>query len=168
MKFWEKILLSLAAIFLDIYLAKYLMIGSFTPSFSLLFVTMVGISEGMFSGFLSGFCIGFLYDAFSLSYFGLSSLVFGLVGLGVGFARRFFTQYHPIIYAFFFVFPSVFLSEMLLFLLLYLFGKEPLLPSFFLNALGRSLYTSLWAVLVFVFVLNREILAESLERESGF
>jgi rod shape-determining protein MreD len=167
MKLWKKAVLLLSFLILDIYFSRYLKIIDFTPSFSLLFVTMVGISEGRFAGFVSGFITGLLFDAFSLSYFGLSAFIFSLVGIGIGFARKFITQHHPLIYAFFFVFPAVFFSNLLHFLFLYLFGEMYPFTPFLINSLGRALYTSIWAIVAFVFLLRKEILPEEMEGESG-
>jgi rod shape-determining protein MreD len=167
MKLWKKVILLFIFLVLDVYFSRHLKILDFAPSFSLLFVTMVGISEGRFSGFVYGSITGLLFDAFSLSYFGLSAFIFSLVGMGVGFARKFITQHHPLIYAFFFVFPAVFLSNLLLFLFLYLFGETyPFIP-FLTNSLGKSLYTSIWAIVAFVFLLRREILPEEMGGESA-
>jgi hypothetical protein len=38
---------------------------------------------------------------------------------------------------------------------------------FLINSLGRALYTSIWAIVAFVFLLRKEILPEEMEGESG-
>ena len=81
------ILVIFSLLVLQIAILAHARVADVQPDFMLLLTVSVALERGLEAGALVGFIAGLCFDLFVDTPFGLSSLVYGVVGVAVGFGR---------------------------------------------------------------------------------
>jgi rod shape-determining protein MreD len=94
---WVRIYSPAIVVFLlQYYLSDLLAIRSVRADFIFIYVLYLGIWRGSFTAVIAGFVLGFLSDLAGVgSYFGLSSIVYVLVGYLAGFLQGRYQRWIP-------------------------------------------------------------------------
>ena len=81
-----------AALFLQCTLAGYVAVGGVRPDLVILSVIFFGLFLGRSAGLEAGAVAGLMTDLFSLDYFGINMVVYGITGLLAGSLRSSFAR----------------------------------------------------------------------------
>jgi rod shape-determining protein MreD len=146
------LLLSVSALFLQIYFIPLIEIAVWRPDLILLLTLFIGYSYGVLQGTLAGFILGVFQDSLSPNPIGISALANCLVGFLAGQVRQLKLSYNAKILV------SIFLilAQGIIFFLLYQFKTESTYFHLLVTrAFPNTVYTFIIGLLISVFVRSR-------------
>lgn len=161
--FWRKLTVLLILAGLQVSILPYFLRPPFYVDLILIYLFYLGFYVDQIEAGILGVIGGFLRDAFAHSYFGISSLVYGLAGFLAGFFRRLLVHY-PVVAFSFSVWSGTFSVYFLNYFLLYLFGSQIRSNYFLAFSLGTAFSNFLVVILVSlaIFFWRAEIFSEDI------
>ena len=84
---FRALLVTLSLLVLQVAILSHARVSEVQPDVMLLLTVSVALERGLEAGALVGFIAGLSFDLFVDTPFGLSSLIYGVVGVAVGFGR---------------------------------------------------------------------------------
>lgn len=136
---------------------NFVSVAGMTPDLLLILCVWIAVYENQFIGLIAAFCIGFFYDIVSWDVVGTNALAKTLVGFVAGFfykenlARQIVSSYKFL----FIVFICSVLNNIVYYFFFIKAGDLMFLPFFLSYGIAMSLYTTVLAVFVMLFMARR-------------
>jgi len=156
-KFLIPILIVFILIPIQLVLIPFISIYNITPNVVLIFLLYYALNRGQISGTIFAFFMGFIYDIASAGLIGSGMFSFTLSAFVAGYFYK--EDFNEILFNVRIIIISFMSSSMLFFLFYSIFGTESIRIenqfSFVVFAFYSSIYTTLFALSVYLFPRNK-------------